>query len=170
MAGNLDYSVPAVDQHPWVPGNLLSTAQATLGTDRSAATVEALTSTGICRYKVPSLAAAISISFATSADADANVVEIYARRNSRDGEMYEKVCGITLTGGKQICTCQGMTGVYSDTAVVVASSEVWPTSISFSSQADDGVAKVNLNTHGYKEFLFIATTLASQMIVNVAIV
>ncbi len=164
----LNYSVPAVDQHPWVPQKQLTTVQAALGTDKSETTVQALTATGISRYKVPTLVSAISLRFITGADANADVLNVYALRNSLDGVdgHYEKVCGITLTGGKQVIGSE----VFSDTAVVVASSEVWPTALAFSSQADDGVAKLSLNTHGYKEFLFAASTLADSLTVEVAVI
>ena len=159
------YSNPAVDQHDWKPvGANLTTVQAALGTDKSAATVRALTGTGITRYIVPESVSAISLRFLTGADANADILNLYAIRG--DGH-YELVCGITLTGGKQV---DGDVGVFCDTAVVVGSTEVWPTSLSFSSQGDDGVAKLTLNTHGYSEFLFIATTLADALQVQAVVV
>ena len=164
----LNYSVPAVDQHPWVPMKSLTTVQAALGTDKSETTVQALTATGITRYKVGELTSAISLRFRTGADAGADVVEMYALRDSLDGVdgHYELVCGVTLTGGKQT----NPDGVFCDTAVVVASSESWPTAVKFDSTALDSVARVSFNTHGYKEFLFIATTLASTLIVETAVI
>ncbi len=164
----LNYSVPAVDQHPWVPMKSLTTVQAALGTDKSETTVQALTATGISRYLVGDLVSAISLRFRTGADANGDILNLYALRDSLDGVdgHYELVCGITLTGGKQV----NPDGVFCDTAVVVGTTEVWPTSLAFSSQADDSVAKLTFNTHGYKEFLLIATTLADALIPEVAVV
>ena len=156
------YSIPAVDQRDWTaPVTDLSTVQAALGVDKSAATVRALTATGINRISVPECASAISFRFLTGADANADVLNLYAIRGD---DHYELVCGITLTGGKQTDGDK----FFCDTAVVVASTEVWPTSLSFSSQGDDSVAKLTLNTHGYSEFLFIATTLADALEVQIA--
>jgi hypothetical protein len=166
---SIQYSVPAVDQHPWVPLKTITTVQALLTTAKDETTVDALTATGIAKYIVGESDSAISLRFVGAADASANVVQVYALRKTLDGIVgdYEPVVGITLTGGSQV---QSGVGTYADTAVVVANSEVWPTAIAFSSQADNGVAKVTLNTHGYEKFLFIAPTLATKLIVEVAVV
>ena len=150
-------TITGAEQRAWQkPTADLSTVQAALGADKSAATVRALTATGINRIIVPPDASAVSFRFLTGADANADVLNMYAIRAD---DQYELVCGITLTGGKQTDGSK----FFCDTAVIVASTEVWPTSIAFSSQADDSVAKVTLNTHGYSEFLFIATTLADAV-------
>jgi hypothetical protein len=156
------YTLTGAEQRSWQkPCADLSTVQAALGADKSAATVRALTATGINRIPIPPLASAMSFRFLTGADTNADVVEIYAIRGDNDD--YELVVGVTLTGGKQTNGSK----FYEDTAVVVASSESWPTAVKFDSTALDSVARVTLNTHGYSEFLLIATTLADAIQVQV---
>ncbi len=135
----------------------LTTAQATLGTDASKATVEALTATGLCIYEIPHDASAGSFRFHTDADGDSNVVEVWALRGN---DHYQLVQIIELTGGKQL---DGDVGVFCDTLAFTASKEVWPTAMAASSQATDSIAMFSLNFHGYEKLLFIATTLAGTL-------
>ncbi len=146
-----------VDQYEWNPvPPTLTTAQAALGTDRSAATVEALTSTGIAIIEVPNGQPAMHFRFRTEADGDANTIELYAMRGENDH--YQKVAILTITGGTQV---DGDVGVFCDTVAISANTEVWPTALAASpTTGANGIALFSLNTHGYKKFLFIATTKA----------
>jgi len=133
----------------------LTTAQAALDTDKSATTVHRLTATGICRIQIDDGSPALNMRFLCSADADSNVINIYAMRGS---DHYILIGTYTLTGGTQV---DGTVGVFVDTIAQTASTEVWPSAHQVSSQANNSVAMLSLNTHGYSDFLIIATTLNS---------
>lgn len=151
----MQYSSEFQHQYEWEVAKILTTAQAALGTDKSVATVHALTATGIARFQPDDGAVAMEFRFLCSADADSNVINLYAMRG--DGDHYELIATLTLTGGTQVIDSL----VAVDTIVETANTEVWPTAIAVMSQANNSVAKIALNTHGYKNFLFIATTLNS---------
>jgi len=151
----MQYSSEFQHQYEWDVAKELTTAQAALGTDKSAATVHALTATGIARFQPDDGTVALEFRFLCSADADSNVINLYGMRG--DSDHYELIATFTLTGGTQVIDSI----VAVDTIAETANTEVWPTAIAVMSQANNSVAKIALNTHGYKNLLFCATTLNS---------
>jgi hypothetical protein len=156
--GNKALIISGVEQRDWVTSwPVLSTAQAALGADKSAATVRALTATGINRVFVPQDASAMSFNFLTGADGNTDVVNLYAIRGDYH---YELVCTFTLTGGTQTDGDK----FFCDTIAITADTESWLTGVAATPDVGaNSVAKLALNTHGYSEFLFIATTLADAL-------
>ncbi len=144
-------------QRSWGRAGRLTTAQATFGTDKSKATIEALTATGIVKVPVPHGAAAMCFRFRHVTDGDVDALEMYAIRGN---DHYQLIQIIETLGGKQL---DGDLGVFVDTLAFTASKEVWPTSMKVSSQGTDSFATVSLNTHGVTAFLFIATTLGDAV-------
>ncbi len=144
-----------VDQYEWNPAGTITVAGA-LAYDQSAATVNALAATKTILVEPANGTPALHFRFRTEADGDANVIELYAMRGENDH--YQKVAILTITGGKQV---DSDVGVFCDTLAISANTEVWPTALATApTTGADGTGILSLNTHGYKKFLFIATTLA----------
>jgi len=148
-------------QREWSNAGVLTTAQVALTTDKSKDTVEALTSTGIAVVEISSGAPAMSFRFRTGANADSNVLNVYAMRGD---DHYALIGTITVTGGTQVAVSG--TSVFCDTVAITASTEVWPTPLAAISQTNNSIAEFALNMHGVSKLLFIATTLASSMLIE----
>jgi hypothetical protein len=144
-----------VAQYPWRNAGTLSTAQAALTTDKSAATVNALTSTGTVFVSPTDNTVALDLRFRGGADGDSNVISIYAMAGT---DHYTKIIDLTLTTGTQT----DGTNLFVDT--LAGANELWADDIVVLSDAANGIAHVELNTHGYSSFLFIATTLNSSSV------
>lgn len=157
--GIKNYSSEYAQQYNWKNEGTISSAQSALTTDKSAALINALATAKRVIVTVDDGTVAQNFRFRCSADADSNVINVYAMRG--DDDHYQLVATLTLTGGSQVVSTQ----VFVDTIVLTASTDVWPTEISINSRANNSVALVSLKTHGYKNFLFIATTLGSAALV-----
>lgn len=158
--GFVSRTLAGVSQSPWVVAGTLTTSQAALTTDKSAATVNALTSTGIVKITPANNTPAIDIRFRGVTDADSNVVNIYAMADpAGDGDHYTRIITLTLTTGTQT----DGTNLFIDT--ITSSNEKWVDDIVVVSDAANGIAHVELNTHGYTHFLVIATTLANDSLI-----
>ena len=150
-----------VRQYHWRPAGTLTTAQAALTTDKSAATVDALTSTGIVKLRPDDGTVALELRFrGLATDADSNVLNIYAMRDPKGvGDHYTLIGTLTLTTGTQT----DGTNLFADTVAIA--SELWIDDIVLMSDVANGIARVALNTQGYTHFLFIATTLGSTSVI-----
>jgi hypothetical protein len=91
-------------------------------------------------------------------DADSNVVEVYAMRG--EGDHFTRICTLTLTTGTQVYS----SGVrFVDT--IVTSNEKWIDDIVAVSPEANDIAHIAFNTHGYRYFAFIASTLNSTSVI-----
>jgi len=156
MAGKV-FTEETQTQRACQKAGTLSTSQVALTTNKIKAVVEALTSTGIALVAIDHGVPAVAFRFRTDADADTNVLNIYAMRGD---DHYALIATITLTGGTQI---DGDVGVFCDTIAITDGTEVWPTSMAAMSTANDSIAELAFNTHGVSKLLFIATTLAGTL-------
>jgi hypothetical protein len=151
----MQYSEKYVKQSDWHNIGNLTTAQAALTTDKSAATVNALTSTGIIVFEAEEGAAAYEFRFRGGDDGDADTVVVYAMRGASDH--YTRIATLTLTTGTQT------DGTYNFKDTIAVANEMWGNADDMVeiSDAANGIAKLILNILGYSHFLFIATTLNS---------
>lgn len=151
------YAHSLIGQYPWLQKGVLTTVQAALTTNKSAATVNALTATGIVIVKVDDGTVALDVRFrGVATDADSNVINIYAMVGT---DHYTRIAVLTLTTGTQT----DGTNLFVDTITIA--NEKWTDEIAVTSDAANGIAHVALNTHGMSRFLFIATTLNSTSII-----
>ena len=89
---------------------------------------------------------------------EVNVLNLYAMRD--DNDHYALIATLTITTGQQT------DGTYNFIDTIDKSSDdTWPDNgIEALSAGNDSIARMILNTYGYKNFLFIAPTLASSNI------
>lgn len=145
-------------QYPWSSLTAITSAQSAPTTDKSEATVDGYGDGTVALIQPDDGTVALDIRFkAAGSDGDSNVVDIYAVRDRVDGkdDDYTRIVTLTLTNGTQT----DGTNLYIDT--IVSSNEKWVDDIVVVSDAANGIAHVALNTHGYKKFAVIATTLNS---------
>jgi hypothetical protein len=153
----MQYSENYTKQSDWHNIGNLSTAQAALTTDKSAATVNALTSTGTIIFEAEEGAVTYEFRFRGGTDTQKDTLNIYAMRGASDH--YALIATLTdLETGTQT------DGTYLFKEVVPdANPEQWGNAddmVSVDGIAND-IGKLILNTLGYSHFLFIATTLNS---------
>ena len=150
-----------VRQYHWRPAGTLTTTQVALTTDKSAATVDALTATGIVKLRPDDGTVALELRFrGLATDADSNVLNVYAMRDPKGtGDHYTLIGTLTLTTGTQT----DGTNLFADTVAIA--SELWIDDIVLMSDAANGIARVALNTQGYSTFLFLCTTLGSTSVI-----
>ena len=156
----MQYSEKHIKQYDWHNIGNLTTAQAALTTDKSAATVNALTSTGIVIFKADDGAVTYEFRFRGDTDGDADTLNIYAMRGKSDH--YTLIGTLTtLTTGTQT----DGTYFFKDT-ITSLDNEKWGNADDMVaiSDAANGIAKLILNTLGYSHFLFIATTLNGEVV------
>ena len=147
----MDYAESHVSQMDWYnPGNL-TTVQAALTTNKSATLVNALISTGVVIFDIENGAVAYNFRFRGGTDGQTTTMVLYAMRG--DNDHYTRIATLTLTTGTQT------DGTYLFIDTIGVANEKWSDDIAEVSDAADGIAHLGLNTHGYKKFLFIATTL-----------
>lgn len=156
----MQYSENHIKQYDWNNIGNLTTVQAALTTDKSAATVNALTSTGIVVFEAADGAVTYEFRFRGDTDADSDTLNIYAMRG--DSDHYTLIGTITgLVTGTQ----SDGTYLFKDT-ITSLDNEKWGNAADMVeiSDAANGIAKLILNTLGYSHFLFIATTLNSAVL------
>lgn len=150
--GNL-YVRQAVKQLNWTSAGSLTTAQAVLTTDKTAATAHALTSTGICRIEPSDNTVSMQIRFrCDGSDGDSNTLVIYSMAGT---DSYDPIITLTTTNGTQ------SDGTYTFIDTITSTNEKWSDDIRVNSNADNAIASIEFNTHGMSDFLVIATTLNS---------
>lgn len=148
------YSRSEVLQYIWDSVGTITSSQAALGNDKSAALVNALADAKRIIYSPADGQVAFETRWKGGANNEINVVNVYAMRG--DNDHYTPIATLTITTGQQT----DGTANFIDT--IAKSNDSWPDNgIEVMSNADDGIARVALNTYGYKHFLFTAPTLAS---------
>ena len=146
----MNYAEAHVSQMDWYNIGNLTTVQVALTTDKSAGTVHALTSTGIVLLNVENGAVAHNFRFRGGTEDQTAVVNVYAMRGD---DHYTRIATLALITGTQ------SDGTYLFVDSINISNEKWVDDIVAVSDGNDGIAQLALNTHGYTNFLFIATTL-----------
>jgi len=160
LSHNISLSKLVVLQYDWKTAGTLTTEQAALTTDKSKATVSALTSTGTVIINPTKYTVAFDLRFRGVTDGDSNVINLYAMRAETTADHYTLITTATLTTGTQT----DGTNLFIDT-IDNSAFEKWADDIVVVSDAADGIAHMELNTHGYSHFLIIATTLASSSLI-----
>jgi hypothetical protein len=145
-------------QYHWntVDGSITS-SQAALGNDKSTTIVDAIADANKLTFSLDDGWAAIEIRFRGGANNEANILNLYAKKDSDDH--YTPIAVLTLRTGQQT------DGTYNFIDTINVSSKSWPDGgMEALSLADDAIARLDMNTYGYKDFLLIATALGSSEI------
>jgi len=149
---------PRQGQYEWREEGSISTAGSLLTTDKSAATVHALTATTFVRLQIPQGTIAFNIRWRGGSDGDSNVHTLYAMRGNSDH--YTRIATLTLLTGTQT------DGTYLFVDTVTKTNEKWTDAIEVVSDAANGIAHITLNTHGYTDFVLLGTVVASTLYVD----
>ena len=144
------YSRAEVLQYIWEAVGTISLSQAALGNDKSAALVNAIASEKAIIYAPVDGQVAFELRFNGGANNDINIINVYAMRG--DDDHYTPIATLTLNTGLQ--------SGFIDS--VGKTNDSWPDNGIEVMNTSDGIARVAMNTYGYKNFLFIAPTLASS--------
>ena len=154
-----NYSRAEVQPQPW-NGNppSITTSQAALTTDKSAATVNALATAKTAIIQPDEGTVAMEMRFRVDgSDGDSNVLELYAMCDPDGaGDHYTRIATLTLTAGTQV---DANSYLFCDTVVIT--NEFYMDDIIPLSNAGNGIASVALNLQGHTHFLLIASTLNS---------
>ncbi len=154
------YTHSLIAQYEWQNKGNISVAGSALTTDKSAATVHALTATTFVRIQIDDGVVAFNIRWRGGSDGDSNVHVLYAMRG--DDDHYTRIATITLTTGTQT------DGTYLFVDTIVITNEKWTDTIELISDGTNGIAHITFNTHGYKNFVLLGTTVNSTLYVDVA--
>lgn len=154
------YIVSEIDQYSWEYKGNISVAGSALDTNKSAATVHALAATTFIRIQPDPGTIAINLRWRGGSDGNVNIQNLYAMRG--DDDHYTRIAVITLTTGLQ----SDGTHLFVDT--VASASDKWTDAIVDVSDGADGIGHLSLNTHGYKNFLLLGTTVVSTLHVDMA--
>lgn len=153
--------IPGVSQEGWHVAGTITAAQSAPTTDKSWSTVNGYGSTKVAMLRSADGAVAQNVRFrGAMTNNHTNVVNVYAMRGESDH--FTLIATLTLTTGQQQYAAGNL---FVDTIVMSAGTEHWPDSIDIVSEASDGIAHIFFNTHGFKYFAFIATTLNSTSII-----
>lgn len=150
-----------VAQYEWLQRGNISVAGAALTTDKSAVTTHALAATTFVRIPVDDGTIALDLRWSGGTDGDSNVQNLYAMRG--DSDHYTLIATLTLTTGTQV-------GVNSRLLIdkIVLTAEKWVDEIVVLSLEDNDIARISLNTHGYRNFLLLGTTVNSTLYIEAA--
>lgn len=150
------YSRAEIKQYRWEAIGSIIASQAALENDKSADLVNALDASKRIILTPDDGTAAFELRFRGGSNNEINVLNVYAMRD--DNDHYALIATLTITTGQQT------DGTYNfiDTIDKSAAADSWPDNgIETMSTGNDSIARMILNTYGYKKFLFIAPTLAS---------
>ena len=130
----------------------ITTSQAALTTDKSATLVDALASTKTAFLRPPNGTIALELRFrGLMADGYVNVLNLYGMRGEEDH--YTLMVTLTLKTGTQVYSA-GNRFVHT----ITKTNEKWWDSIDVINDEANGIARVGFNTHGYSDFVLIATS------------
>lgn len=146
-------------------GGTITSAQSAPTTDKSAVTLHALASTKTAFVLPANGTVALEVRFrGVMTDGHSNVLNLYAMRGgpgvTKKSDHYTLIATLTLTTGTQIYSTGNL---FVDTIVVT--NEKWTDAIKVVNDAANGIAHLSWNTHGYSNFLMIATTLNSTSVI-----
>jgi len=146
----------AMAQNIFEMRDTITVAQTALTTDKSATLVDALATTKTAYILPANGTIALDMRFRGigAAHGEVSILNLYAMRGVADH--YTLIATLTVTTGTQLYSTGNR---FIDTIVI--SNEKWPDDIVIVSDAADGIAHIGFNTHGYSNFVAIATTLGS---------
>lgn len=153
-----------IQSQPWRndSGDGITVAGSALTTDKSAATVHALTSTTYKRVSLqgpyqftPSLEFRFRVNGTNN---QTNVVYLYAMADPHGkGDHYKTVGTLTIKNGTQLDA-----NSYRFVDEITIANEKWIDDVVVVDVADDDdIATLAINTQGYSDFVFVCTTLSS---------
>ena len=156
-----------LQSHPWISdvSDGITVAGSALTTDKSSATVHALTSTTYKRISLRgpfSFTPALEFRFRMSGASEngTDVLNLYAMADPHGkGDHYTLVGTITITAGTQVDA-----NSYPFADGVSISDELWVDDVVLLSDASNGIARIALNTQGHSDFVFLCTTLNSTAV------
>jgi hypothetical protein len=161
---NMNYSRLATISKPWETVGMISTQGTTLAVDgRAWSDVQGYfygTQTTYLGYAVPQTLNAGDIRFQTTADGDQHVVEIWGTRIS--GDHFTLLATLTITGGQQV----GNNGLYFVDTITASNENLFHNGRVVDS-GNNRIARYAVDLNGYRQLLFIATTLASSTTLRV---
>ena len=142
----------------WENQGSITSQQSALGADKSAAVVNALDDAKKIIYEATYRTVAVEMRLkGDMVDGQINVIDMLGMRG--DSDDYIPIATLTITTGTQT----DGTNLYVDKIVDTVKFQ-WPSNVEIMSNENNGVARISFNTHRYKKFLFIATTLNSNSI------
>jgi hypothetical protein len=150
-----------LQSHPWIKdtGDGITVAGSALTTDKSAATVHALTSTTYKRISLqgpygftPSLEFRFRMSGAAENATDTLNLYAMADPHGKGDDHYTLVGTITITAGTQVDA-----NAYPFADGVSIADELWIDDVVVLNDASDGIARIAINTQGYSDFVFLLT-------------
>ena len=151
---SITYSRAEIKQYRWQKIGTITSAQSALGNDKSAVLIDALDATKKIVFSPDDGQAAFELRIRGGNNNEANIINLYAMRD--DNDHYRLIATLTITTGQQT------DGKYNFIDSIDKSNDSWPDNgIEVMNPGNDDIATLVLNTYGYKNFLFIAVTLAS---------
>ena len=143
----------------------ITASQTALTTDKSKATVHALASTKTAFILPANGTVALDIRFrGIASDGDDNVLNLYAMRGgpgvTKIADHYTLIATLTLKTGTQVYSTGNL---FVDTVAIT--NEKWTDTIKVINDAANGIARIVLNTHGWSNFVLIATTFNSSSVI-----
>lgn len=149
----------AMAQNIYEFGGTITASQTAFTTDKSAATVDALAATKTAFVLPANGTIALDIRFrGVMTNGHSNVLNLYAMRGIADH--YTLIATLTLITGTQIYSTGNL---FVDTIAI--SNEKWFDEIVVVSDEANGIARIGFNTHGFSNFVLIATTLNSTSVI-----
>lgn len=145
-------------QYEWIEKGNISTQGTILTTDKSAATVHALTSTTFVVLPIINGTIAINLRWRGGTEGHENIQVLYAMRGNDDH--YTRIATLKLTTGTQT------DGTHLFVDEIGVSTERWADDITETSDGADGIANLSFNTHGYTSFVLLSTTYVSTLYVD----
>lgn len=154
------YSRSAVKQYPWVNQGSMTVQGSALGTDKTAATAHALTSTTYVRIQPNDNTVALELRFRVDGTANLDdVVNLYAMAGNSDS--YTLMGTLTITAGTQT------DGTYLFCDGIEIANELWIDDIVVlhdEGAAGNGIGRICFNCQGYSNFLLVCTDLDNTSI------
>lgn len=148
-------------RQPWTPlGTITSTLTSPSATVRDYSTMIARPASSMIHWRIPYDIDTLELRFQTTANADSNVVELWAARgyyydDKSTEDSFTLATILTTTGGSQ-------TGPNSNYFVdTIAESSVWQASSTIIDSGNNRICRYKIRTCGYTDWIFACTTIAA---------
>lgn len=159
---NWTLSKIVVLQYDWKTAGTITTEQVALTTNKSKATVSALAVANRVIINPTKFTVAFDLRFRGGTNGQTNVINMYAMRAAAGAasDHYTLITTATLTTGTQTDGTNLFIDIIDNSAF-----EKWADDIVVVSDGANGIAHIELNTHGYSHFMICATTLNSSSLI-----